>query len=42
MTQKDIPNSNTMKSLIEAINDIHKPHLPHATNYQELEKILNS
>lgn len=42
MTQKDIPNSNTMKSLIEAISDIHNPHLPRATNYQELEKILNS
>ena len=42
MIQKDTPNSNTMKSLIEAINDMHNPHLPRATTFKELEKILNN
>lgn len=42
MNQKDIPNNSTMASLIEAINDMHNPHLPHATTFKELEKILNN
>lgn len=42
MTQKDIPNSSTMASLIEAISDMHHPHLPRATTFKELEKILNN
>ena len=42
MKQKNIPNNSTMASPIEAIDDMHDPHLPHATTFKELEKILNN
>lgn len=42
MMTKDIPNKETMKSILEAIDDMNDNHLPKASNYEELEKILNS
>lgn len=31
-----------MASLIEAIDDMHDPHLPAASTFKELEKILSN
>lgn len=38
----DIPNTNTMQSIYEAIDDIKHPHLQVASSYQELEHILHN
>lgn len=40
--KKDIPNKKTMESILEAIDDMNDNNLPRASNYEELEKILNS
>lgn len=42
MMTKDIPNQETMGSILEAVADIKDNHLPKASNYEELERILNS
>lgn len=42
MMTKDIPNKETMISILEAIDDMKDNHLLKASNYEELEKILNS
>lgn len=39
---KDIPNKETMKSILEAIDDMNDNHLQKANSYNELEKILDS
>lgn len=36
-----IPNTETMASLDEAIEDIKDPHLKGASSYEELEKLLD-
>lgn len=35
-------NKETFQSLLEAIDDIKDHHLPKASTYEELEKILNN
>ena len=40
--QKDIPNKETMMSILEAVDDMKDHHLQKASNYEELEKILDS
>lgn len=40
--KKDIPNKQTMESILEAIDDVKDNHLQKASSYDELEKILNS
>lgn len=40
--KKDIPNKKTMASILEAFDDMKDNHLQKASNYDELEKILNS
>lgn len=42
MMTKDIPNKQTMESILEAVDDMKDNHLQKASNYEELEKILNS
>ena len=36
-----LPNSTTLTSLDEAVDDLVDPHLPSAHSTQELEKLLN-
>lgn len=36
-----IPNTKTMSSIGEAIDDMKDPHLRSANSYDELEKLLN-
>lgn len=40
--KKDIPNKQTMESILEAIDDMKDNHLQKANTSDELEKILNS
>ena len=40
--RKDVPNKETMMSIFEAVDDMKDHHLQKASNYDELEKILNS
>lgn len=42
MMTKDIPNKETMMSILEAIDDMKDNHLQKANSYDELEKILDS
>lgn len=36
-----IPNTETMLSIDEAVDDMKKPHLKSASSYDELEKLLD-
>lgn len=40
--RKDIPNQETMMSILEAVDDMKDNHLQKASSYEELEKILDS
>lgn len=40
--KKDIPNKQTMESILEAIDDMKDNHLQKANTYDELEKLLDS
>ena len=41
MKDQDIPNDETMSSILEVVDDLKNHKLKSASSYSELEKLLN-
>ncbi|MCT7769576.1 MAG: hypothetical protein N4R51_02090 [Lactobacillus crispatus] len=41
MKDQDIPNDETMSSILDAVDDLKNHKLKGASSYSELEKLLN-